>query len=600
MLTVAMLCSGAVLASEGELSAPFGKNQHVVLDSDLSIFLVVTPEPGDAWTRLALRATGNAVNWKAIADLNGMNHRLSAGRDVRIPLGLVKPEMRRAILAALFPADRSFADGMIHRVTWDKSLEGESLWKIAEWFTGDGANYASIRSANSMQRFSTRPGDLIRIPRKLLSPEFVDEAPATSRVAEAEDDPTESRSGRQDVIAAAVLPPSEGEPVTLDYGSVAGHPFAVYKLKRGEALYSSVAIRFSGRVYAKDVNDVVDQVVRFNGIADVSRIPAGFPVKIPMELLLPEYRPAGDPKRLADEQSRRESARLAKRVEAKDLSGVYVILDPGHGGRDIGTSHEDVWESDYVYDVACRLKALLEKKTRAKVFITTRSPSLGYKVPNSDLLTRQNDHVVLTSPNYLLENTVVGVHLRWYLANSIFSRAIRKSTSPEKVVFISIHADSLHASLRGAMAYIPGEQYVQGTFSKSDSVYLARSEVREHPTVRQTEEQALLAEGLSTEFAETLLDSFRDNGLPVHPFNALRDNVVRDGREWVPAVIRYNMIPTRMLLEICNFGNDQDRALAKTRVYRQSVAEALEEGIVRYFAQKKSAPEFRMTAKSGG
>ena len=147
------------------------------------------------------------------------------------------------------------------------------------------------------------------------------------------------------------------------------------------------------------------------------------------------------------------------------------------------------------------------------------------------------------------------------------------------------------------MAYIPGEQYVQGTFSKSDSVYLARSEVREHPTVRQTEEDALMAEGLSTEFAETLLDSFRDNGLPVHPFNALRDNVVRDGREWVPAVIRYNLIPTRVLLEICNFGNEQDRGLARTRAYRQSVAVALEKGIVRYFAQKKTAPEFRMSAR---
>src|SRR5256885_11217725 len=38
----------------------------------------------------------------------------------------------------------------------------------------------------------------------------------------------------------------------------------------------------------------------------------------------------------------------------------------------------------------------------------------------------------------------------------------------EKVVFLSIHADSLHPSLRGAMIYIPGERYVQGSYEKRE------------------------------------------------------------------------------------------------------------------------------------
>jgi N-acetylmuramoyl-L-alanine amidase len=349
-----------------------------------------------------------------------------------------------------------------------------------------------------------------------------------------------------------------------------------------------VAIRFTGRVYAKDVNEAVDRIVSFNGIEDVSRIPAGYRVKIPMELLLPEFRPSTDPRRIADEQARRESARVAKRVKALDLKGVQVIIDPGHGGRDVGTAHDGIYEADYVYDVACRLKELLEKKTAAKVWLTTKSKDIGYRIDNANVLRSRNDHSVLTSPAYELEDPVVGVHLRWYLANSILSRSLKKSVPAEKVIFISIHADSLHPSLRGAMVYVPGQRHVAGTYSKQGSVYLTRSEVRENPTVTQSEDDALVAEGLSTGFAESLMESFRDSGLAIHPFKPIRNNVVRNGREWVPAVIRFNRVPTRVLLEICNLGNDEDRALIRTKRYRQEVAEALRDGIVSYFSQQDS------------
>ena len=43
------------------------------------------------------------------------------------------------------------------------------------------------------------------------------------------------------------------------------------------------------------------------------------------------------------------------------LQGVLVVIDPGHGGRDLGTMNNGIWEHDYVYDVACRLKRLLER-----------------------------------------------------------------------------------------------------------------------------------------------------------------------------------------------------------------------------------------------
>src|SRR4029078_6272635 len=137
---------------------------------------------------------------------------------------------------------------------------------------------------------------------------------------------------------------------------------------------------------------------------------------------------------------------------------------------DVGTIHDDVAESRYVYDVACRLKRILEKKSGAKVSMTTKSEADGYSVIDDDALGKQDDHVVLTTPRYELDDSTIGVNLRWYLANSIFERAMKSGAAPEKAVFISLHADSLHPSLRGAMAYIPGERYVRGSYQKSGDV----------------------------------------------------------------------------------------------------------------------------------
>src|SRR5207237_3402353 len=119
--------------------------------------------------------------------------------------------------------------------------------------------------------------------------------------------------------------------------------------------------------------------------------------------------PPDDPTRMAREDARRESAKLARRARAAGLAGVTVILDAGHGGRDAGTTHDDVWESTYVYDVMCRLKRLLENKTAATVAATTQSKAIGYDISDDDELDEQTDHVVLTSPRYALDDAVAGV-----------------------------------------------------------------------------------------------------------------------------------------------------------------------------------------------
>jgi len=575
-------------ASETVLTAQLDRQMEARLDGDREILLLITSHRGDAWSRLARRITGDAERWKDLSVLNGMSESLKAGSVVQVPLSMLKPQLKAEVVRALFPKDRLSEEGWVHTVV-APGIEGESYWKIAEWFTGDGANYGQIRKANRTERLSTRQGEAVLIPRKLLINAFADveSRPESAVVAsvqeEPEPNPAAAASPANLAAVTASLPPA------LEYVRSATQPYAVYHLQKGEALYSSVAIRFTGRIHGADVKAAVATIVEFNSIGNVSRLPVGYGVKIPMEMLTAEFRPLGDPRRIEYEAAKRASARMARRVQAKNLTGVHIILDAGHGGRDVGAAHGDVWESIYVYDVVARLREVLSK-TNARVSMTTKPVGKDYRIPDTNMLQPSTDHMVLTTPPYDLSDPVVGVHLRWYLANSIYRRALRSGLPREKVIFISVHADSLHSSLRGAMAYVPGERYVRGTYSKTNKVYLARSEVRERPEVTQSAEEALEAEGFSTLLAESLLAAFGENDLAVHPFSPIRDNVVRDGEEWVPAVIRYNKIPTRVLLEICNLGNESDRKLVKTRKYRQAVAEAMLDGILEFFEQQ-GAPD---------
>jgi N-acetylmuramoyl-L-alanine amidase len=358
---------------------------------------------------------------------------------------------------------------------------------------------------------------------------------------------------------------------------------AVYRLKPGEALYSSVVVRFAGLVYAEDVNQLAAEIAQRSGIADVTDIPIGYEVKVPFEVLLPEFLPAGHPDRREYEASLLASAQYSNPVEARRLRGVTVILDAGHGGRDVGASLSGVWESVYVYDLTLRVKRLLETTTAATVYMTTQSGS-GTQVPSRDHLEYVRDHRVLTDPAYPIEDSSTGVNLRWYLANSLFRRAVSTGGDADKVVFLSVHADSLHPSLRGAMAYVPGALYRESSYGKTGAVYAARREVREQPRVSFSRQQLERSEGLSRQLAQGMMDAFARSGLAVHPDKPVRNRVVRSrGQTWVPAVLRYGEVPAEMLLEVCNLANDEDRRLIQTQAFRQRVAEAVVQGILDYY-----------------
>lgn len=555
-----------------------------VLAASGKIHIEAKPRRNEGLLAFAERLCGSSRHASAVSRANGGVRRLRRGVRYKVPFDLLPARHRQAVIRALLPRDQATADGWRHRVaSASRGARAESLWSIAEWFTGSGENHGTLRRANNLTSNVIRPGQVILIPRNMLSEPYAGMLPAaaTSQVAAAD-------SGAVSFI---------GDGPFVRYGSDGQGDYASYRLKAGEALYSSVVMRFTGRLLATDVNELVDQIRERNAIRDVRDLPVGYEVKIPLDLLSARYLPPDHPQRQEWEAQRSASEQIENELLALDLDGVTVVLDAGHGGRDTGAPVGGLWESVYVYDIMLRAKRLLESRTAATVMPTTREGST-FRIQDADVLPHSRGHAVLTSPPYRIDNAAVATNFRWYLSNSIYRQRRQAGAEPRQVIFISIHADSLHPSLNGAMVYIPGLVGITNNYGKSGSVYNSRSEVRAQPRVSFTRTERTTSKGLSRDLAEHLLDSFRRADLGVHNNNPIRDRIWRGRRVYVPAQLRFNQIPAKVLLEVCNLSNDQDRRLIKTRAYRQRVAEAIVNGILSYYGVPGAGVERSVTAGS--
>ena len=516
----------------------------------------------------SLRLCGERAATKSIAAANGSIRRLLAGVWYRVPYHLLRPELQRRVVEALFDRDSVQADGWHHFVSRLQARQSESLWRMAEWFTGDGGNYRRIREFNGLADEEIVPGQEIVIPRELLLPAFA-------------------------ALGRSQRPDSRRR---LEYGEDGVGRYAIYTLRAGEALYSSVVIRFTGRIYVDDVNRLAGEIAARSGISDVSKIPVGYKVKIPLDVLLSEFLPIDHPRRVEYEDHLSRSAQFSNPAKSLNLAGVTVVLDAGHGGRDVGASVGKVWESVYVYDVMLRVRRLLMATTAAEVVTTTRDGA-DFVIVDRDVLSASRGHAVLTSPPYPIDDARVSSNLRWYLANSIFLQRVRGQQEPEKIVFLSIHADSLHPSLRGAMVYLPGLLKTPKNYGKTGTIYTSRREVREHPRVSFSPEERVVSEGLSRDIARSVIEAFSREGLKVHDNKPVRDRVVRHRRAWVPAVLRFNAVPAKVLVEVCNLANKEDRGLLETRAFRQRVAQAIVEGLLTYYGHPTRVPDLQVATR---
>lgn len=593
-----------------------------------ALFLrVPVPKKGGVQA-VARRFTGGADNAREILRASGF----SANKrpvEVRIPLDLLLPAYRDETLKGLFPSDERTSAGWRH--AWGSSPLGrnESWQGLARWFCGSTKRDGELRRANP--KAGTRPaaGTWILIPEGLLADAIAEiEPPAAEPPARAPAGPPaplpapvppatitlREIAPEAEIIGprlpapsptpavpapatppvpaaeSGAVPPVErpGAPIPpLDYGRDAQGEYAVYRLQAGEALYSAVAVRFTGTVGAEDVNALAMEIARRSGIADVTGIPVGFPVKIPLEELLPQYLPKTNPQYQAWARNQTELGRVTNTYKSAVLDGVVVILDPGHGGLDRGAMAHGVWEDSFVYDIACRMREILETRTKARVLMTMLVPELGYKPLDKSALKPNKGAVVLTHPWFRQTSsaeTKVEVNLRWHLANQYFERLQKEGVDPQRVVFTSIHADSLHPSLRGSMFYIPGTDYRPERWCSSGKSYERFREVKARGCYELTGKEMKRSEGLSFQFARDLEGAFGDGGLTLHPYNPTRDHVIRGRRSWVPAVLRNSIVPCSVLIEVCNLNNAKDAALISDPKFRQSVAEAYVEALLRYYS----------------
>jgi N-acetylmuramoyl-L-alanine amidase len=566
LLGIALALLGAALAAVPSAAATerarLPSGEVAALVDRREIQLEAEPLPGEGLLAFCRRLTGATASCREIARLNRNPRRLLAGVRYRVPYADLTLDLKLAAMRALFPRDRGDADG------WRHVGRGETLDRVALWLTGSTANTDEIRRANGRRGDALRAGEEVRVPRGLLLPIF--------RVEEIASPALPSPEAR-----APAPPAATAETIDLEFGADAAGRYAIYRLRGGEAIYSAVVVRLTGRDSADDVNALSVEIARRSGIADVTDIPVGYPVKVPVDLLLPQYLPADDPRRLEWEVEQKLAQQFRNPVRVRGLEGVTVVLDAGHGGADVGASRAGAWESIYVYDVMLRVKRVLEERTLAQVAVTTRDGP-AFVVPDQDVLAYSRGHAVLTTPPYPITDAVTGVHLRWYLANSLLRRH-RQHDAEDRMIFVSIHADSLHPSLRGATVYIPNAAGTAGTYGRSGTVFSQRQEYREQPRVSFSLGERQKSEGRSRDLAERLIAGFRGRQLAVHPYQPVRDRIFRGRRAWVPAVLRYNAVPAKVLLEICNLANDEDRRLLLTRSFREEIAAAVVDGILAYF-----------------
>ena len=585
-----------------------------VLTPEMEIKVLVPSRPGDGWEKLADRLLTHRERWRDLRKANGDREQILKNQKVIVPFELLRADFKAAVLMGFFPKDGYYTDG------WHHVMGGESLWYAAQWFTGSGKNYRAIRDRNELSSLEVAAGQTIIIPRDLLwkdmrqkirpeklpgpiaQAETVTDRPSKEVAGPPAPAPsTGAGPGREPLMTenppVPPVPPSYSEggtappspapkpgedlPSRLSFQQLlvregAGLQLqfegdeAVYRLKKGEALYSAVVIRFTGVEEVAEVLRIADEIARRSGITDVTRIPAGYPLKIPKDLLLPQFLPGTSLERRVWEEQERQVENVKVEVFAPRLEGVHVILDAGHGGKDSGAIAAGLWESTYVYDIYARVRNLLEETTKAAVTPLVLDQKSQFTITPADRLPQHRRQLILTTPPQALGDPQTGVNLRWKLANQKMADLGHDGVDARNVIFLSIHADALHPSIRGTMVYIPGARY---------SKALAGAD-------------AVNAEGYSKGLAEELVDTLYKNGLTIHPYQAVRNRIIRYRSYWLPAVLKMNYVPTKVLIEVANLNNPDDRAALGTQAFRKRFAESVVEAITSYYN--------RRSGKAGG
>lgn len=484
----------------------------------------------------------------------------------------LSPKGKRWALRAMFPNDKWNNDRVVHVVRWPKL---ESVWFMASLFMGNGQRHDRLQTVNHANSDKLKTGDQWVIPSILLSEDLGGKSNAFKKVIRHQPEDEPSRDSERMAAFRALL--------TFERDSD-GRSYAGYRVRKGEALYSNVVMRYTDHIDHKGVNDLALEIARRSGISDVRKIQPGQLVKIPISVLASPFQPKGTLAFKEDLKMRTEARKVRRVSVGTHLRGVHVVLDAGHGGIDKGAMANGVWESDYVYDIAMRVRRLLEQGTEAMVSCTIRYPSLEFNIRNW-IDVPSNDAEILTTPPFANDGESannISVHLRWILANQMFN-SFNKNGDSKKTLFISFHADSLHPSARGTMVYVPGAVGVPTNFVLTAPRLAKIRELSSGSKVSFTPMERLQGEIRSRMFAESILGALQEEGIPTHENRPIRSVVMRGDKSFIPAVIRYSVAATKVLLEVLNLTNIEDAGNLKSSTFREHYAQAIVKGIKAYY-----------------
>ena len=137
------------------------------------------------------------------------------------------------------------------------------------------------------------------------------------------------------------------------------------------------------------------------------------------------------------------------------------------------------------------------------------------------------------------------------------------------------------------MIYVPGERYRRGSYACGDPGCSHYAEARGVSAVRFSKSDRVRSEGLSRQFAGHLVRALGARGIRIHPYEPVRDRIIRRGRTWLPAVLRGNAVPAKVLVEMANLNNPQDRARLQSPEFRESFARAFVDALLGFYGSSR-------------